>query len=64
MLVHLAWKFDGNNSGAGHVFRHHQLTNHIRRHGNEFKNFLLLGNDHEDITDLDSYIHNIGPNGT
>ncbi len=43
---------------------HHQLTNHISRHGNKFKNFLLLSNDHEDITDLDNYIHNMGQNGT
>ncbi len=32
-----------NDNGAGHDFMRHQLTNHIRRHGDEFKNFLLLG---------------------
>jgi hypothetical protein len=53
-----------HNNGAGHDFTHHQLTNHISRHGNEFKNFLLLGDDHKDISDLDNYIHNMGQNGT
>ncbi len=53
-----------HDNGAGHDFTHHQLTNHIRRHGNEFKNFLLLGDDYKDITDLDNYIHNMGQNST
>jgi hypothetical protein len=50
-------------NGAGHDFMRHQLTNHIRRHGNKFKNFLLLGDDHKDITDYNNYIHNMGQNG-
>jgi len=53
-----------HDNGAGHDFTCHQLTNHIRRHGNKFKNFLLLGNDHKDITDLDNYINNMGQKGT
>ncbi len=53
-----------HDCGAGRDFTRPQLTNHIRRHGNKFKNFLLLGNDHEDITDLDNYIHSMGQNGT
>jgi hypothetical protein len=53
-----------HDNGAGHDFTRHQLTIHIRRHGDEFKNFLLLGNDHKDITDIDNYIHNMGQNGT
>jgi hypothetical protein len=53
-----------HDNGAGHNFTRHRLTNHIRRNGDEFKNFLLLGNDHKDITDLDNYIHNMGQNGT
>jgi hypothetical protein len=53
-----------HDNGAGHDFMCHQLTNDIRRHGNKFKNFLFLGNDHEDITDLDNYIHNMGQNST
>jgi hypothetical protein len=53
-----------HDNGAGHDFTCHQLTNLIRRHGDAFKNFLLLGDDHEDITDLDNYIHNMGQNGT
>jgi hypothetical protein len=53
-----------HDNGAGHDFTHHQLTIHISRHSDELKNFLLLGDDHEDITDLDNYIHNMGQNGT
>ncbi len=53
-----------HDNGAGHDFTCQQHTNHIRRHGNEFKNLLLLGDDHKDITDLDNYIHNMGQNGT
>ncbi len=52
-----------HDNGAGHDFMRPQLTNHISRHGNKFKNFLLLEDDHEDIADLDNYIHNMGKNG-
>ncbi len=52
-----------HDNGAGHDFTNHQLTNHISRHGDKFKNCLLLGHDHKDITDLDNYIHNKGQNG-
>ncbi len=41
----------------------HQITNHICRHSDEFKDFLLLQDDHEDISDLESYIYNMGQNG-
>ncbi len=53
-----------HDNGAGHDFTCHQLTNHISRHGNKFKNFLLLGDSHEDISDLNNCIHNMGQNGT
>ncbi len=53
-----------HDNGAGHDFTCHQITNHISRHGDKFKNFLLLGDDHEDITDLDNYMHNMGQNAT
>jgi hypothetical protein len=53
-----------HDDGVGQDFMHHQLTNHIRRHCDKFKNFLLLGNDHEDITDLNNYTHNMGQNST
>jgi hypothetical protein len=53
-----------HDNGAGQAFTHHQLTNHIRRHGDKFKNFLLLGDDHKDITNLNNYIHNMGQNST
>jgi hypothetical protein len=53
-----------HDNGAGHDFMCHQLINHIRRHGNKLKNFLLLDDDHKDITDLNNYIHNMGQNGT
>jgi hypothetical protein len=52
-----------HDNGSAHGFTCHQITNHIRRHGNEFKDFLLLQDNHEDISDLDSYIHKIGQNG-
>jgi hypothetical protein len=48
-----------HDNGAGHDFMCHQLTNHIRRHGNEFKKFLLLGNGHKVIPDLNNYLHNM-----
>jgi hypothetical protein len=53
-----------HNNGAGHNFMRHQLIDHISRHGNKFKNILLLGDNHEDISDLDNFIHNMGQNGT
>ncbi len=49
-------------NGSAHGFTRHQITNHICRHGNKFKDFLLLQDDHEDISDLDSYIHKMGQN--
>ncbi len=51
------------DNGSAHGFMRHQITNHVRRHGNEFKDFLLLQDDHEDVSDLDSYIHKMGQNG-
>jgi hypothetical protein len=53
-----------HDDGAGHDFTRYQLTNHIRRHGDKFKNLLLLGNDHKDIIDLHNCIHNMGQIGT
>jgi hypothetical protein len=53
-----------HDNGAGHDFTRHQLTNYIRMHGDKFKNFLLLGNDHEDITDLNNCIHKMRQNST
>jgi hypothetical protein len=52
-----------HDNGSAHGFTCHQITNHICRHGNEFKDFLLLQDNHEDISDLDSYIHKMGQNG-
>jgi hypothetical protein len=52
-----------HDNGSAHGFTRHQITNHIHRHGNEFKYFLLLQDDHKDISDLDSYIHKMGQNG-
>jgi hypothetical protein len=52
-----------HNNGSAHGFTSHQITNHICRHGNEFKDFLLLQDNHKDISDLDSYIHKMGQNG-
>jgi hypothetical protein len=52
-----------HDNGSAHGFTCHQITNHFCRHGNKFKDFLLLQDDHEDISDLDSYIHKMGQNG-
>ncbi len=51
-----------HDNGSAHGFTHHQITNHIHRHCNKFKDFLLLQDDHKDISDLDSYIHKMGQN--
>jgi hypothetical protein len=53
-----------HDNGAGNDFTRPQLTNHIRRHSDKFKNFFLLGDDHKGITDLKNYIYNMGQNGT
>jgi len=41
----------------------HQITYHIIRNGDAFKNVLLLQDYHENISGLDSYIHKIGQDG-
>ncbi len=51
------------DEGARHEFTRHQITNHISRNGDAFKNFLLLREDHEDISDLDSYIRKMKQDG-
>jgi hypothetical protein len=52
-----------HNNGQAHGFTHHQIANHIRRYFDEFKDFLLLQDNHEDISDLDSYIQKMVQNG-
>jgi hypothetical protein len=52
-----------HDNGRAHAFTHHQITNHIRRHSDEFKNILLLQDNHEDISDLDSYIQKMVQKG-
>jgi hypothetical protein len=52
-----------HDNGQTHDFTHHQVTNHIQRHSDEFKDFLLLQDNHDDISDLDSYIQKIVQNG-
>ncbi len=52
-----------HDNGYAHDFMRHQITNHIRRHSDNFNDFLLLQDNHEDISDLESYIHNMGQNG-
>jgi hypothetical protein len=51
-----------HNNGQAHDFTRHQITNHIRRHSDEFKDFLILQDNHEDISDLDSYIQEMVQN--
>ena len=45
------------DEGAGHVIVHHQINNHIRRNGEEFKNFLLLNDSNLELTDLGNYVN-------
>jgi hypothetical protein len=52
-----------HDNGYAHDFTRHPMTNHISRHSDKFKDFLLLQDNHEDISDLESYIHNMGQNG-
>ncbi len=52
-----------HNNGQAHGFTRHQIANHIHRYSDNFKDFLLLQDTHEDISDLDSYIHKMGQNG-
>jgi hypothetical protein len=52
-----------HDNGLTHGFTRNQITNQIHRHSDNFKDFLLLQDDHEDISDLDSYIHKMGQNG-
>jgi hypothetical protein len=51
-----------HNQGARHEFIWYQITNHIRRNGDEFKDILLMQDDDEEITDLVSYLHKMGQN--
>ncbi len=51
-----------HDNGSAHGFTCHQITNHICRHGNKFRDFLLLQDNHKDISGLDSYIHKMGQN--
>jgi hypothetical protein len=52
-----------HDEGARHEFTRHQITNHISRNGDAFKDFLLLQEDHEDVSDLDRYLQKMGKNG-
>ncbi len=52
-----------HDNGQVHDFTCYQITNHICRHSDEFKEFLLLQDNHEDISNLDSYIHKMSQNG-
>jgi hypothetical protein len=53
-----------HDNEARHDFTCHQITNHVSRNGNVFKNFLLLQDNHEDISGLNSYIHKMGQDGS
>jgi hypothetical protein len=52
-----------HDEGARHEFTRHQITNPISRNGDAFKDFLLLQDDHEDVSDLDRYLQKMGKNG-
>jgi hypothetical protein len=49
--------------GHGHVIVRHQINNHIRRNGDEFKHFLLLNDSSLELTDLGKYIEQMGQVG-
>jgi len=40
------------DQGNGHVIVRHQINNHIRRNGEDFKHFLLLNDSNLELTDL------------
>ncbi len=47
-----------HDNGQAHAFTRHQITNHIRRHSDKFKDFLLLQDNHEDTkTSLTLTLH-------
>ncbi len=52
-----------HDHGAGHEYICYQITNHIHRNGDEFKNIFLMQDDDKEITDLDSYVHKMQQNG-
>ncbi len=52
-----------HDEGARHEFMLHQITNHISRNGNAFKDFLLLQDNHEDVSDLNGYLQKMDKNG-
>jgi len=49
--------------GNGHVLVRHQINNHIRRNGEEFKHCLLLDDSNLELTDLGKYIERMGQDG-
>jgi hypothetical protein len=51
------------DQGNGHVIVRHQINNHIRKNGEEFKNFLLLNDSNLELTDLGKYINRMGQDG-
>jgi hypothetical protein len=51
------------DKGAGLVIICHQINNHIRRNGEEFKNFLLINYSNLELTDLRNYINQMGQDG-
>jgi hypothetical protein len=53
-----------HENGARRDFMHLQITNHINRNGDAFKHFLLLQDDHEDVSGLDRYTCKMEQNGT
>ena len=51
------------DQGNGHVIVHHQINNHIRRNGEDFKHFLLLNDSNLELTDIGKYIKRMGQDG-
>ncbi len=51
-----------HDGGSRHEFTHPQITNHISRNGNNFKDFLLSWNNHEGVSNLYGYLQKMGKN--
>jgi len=51
------------DEGNWHIIVCHQINNHIRKNGEEFKNFLLLNDSNLELTDLGRYISRMGQDG-
>ena len=45
-----------HDNGAKHDIIRHDVCNHLSKNKEEFQHFLLMGDDDEDVIDIDEYI--------